>query len=54
MKFSSIDCKLLALAGSIALLSAPAAVGADWYTRYQHTDNGLVAGFDFNGNDSVK
>ena len=51
MKFSSIDCKLLALAGSIALLSAPAAVGADWYTRYQHTDNGLVAGFDFNGNE---
>lgn len=51
MKISSRECKLLALAGSIALLSTPAAVGADWYTRYQHTDNGLVAGFDFNGNE---
>ena len=50
MKTNSFLPRALSAVGLLALLSAPAA-GADWYTRYQHTDNGLVAGFDFNGND---
>ena len=51
MKNCSKQYSLLAFAGSAALLLASGtAAGADWYTRYQHTDNGLVAGFDFNDN----
>ena len=37
------------LAGTMALLGSSSTLpAADWYTRYQHTDTGLVANFDFN------
>ena len=36
------------IAGTVLGMYHNSADAADWYTRYQHTDNGLVAAFDFN------
>ena len=49
MKLKTHYRKALPLAGALAALTVPLTVNAsDWYTRYQHTDSGLVAGYNFN------
>ncbi|MBE6379656.1 MAG: LamG domain-containing protein [Lentisphaerae bacterium] len=49
MKLKTHYRQALPLAGALAVLAVPASLDAgDWYTRYQHTDSGLVAGYNFN------